>query len=240
MRPLADFAYAQARMQARHGARLQEGDWKMLEGAQSLGLYLDRARATALKRFLGKISPALPPSQIERALREEAKLYAREVAGWIPACWRPAVAWIGVLPLLPLMGRAGHDAGSLADEAVQTAFTALAVRARSPDPAAVVPLWLDLWQETMPRGESAAPALRRLADIAGRTMRRAARSGASDALPTGRSGLERLLLRGFRSHGATPLAVVAHVGLVFLDLERLRGGLCRRALFGPGEGRLAA
>src|SRR5208282_3281592 len=82
MRSVAEFAYAQARIEARHGERLQDVEWKMLESAQSLSRYLERARSTSLKRFLTQISPDLSAHAIERVLRSEAVLYVGEIATW--------------------------------------------------------------------------------------------------------------------------------------------------------------
>ncbi len=54
-----------------------------------------------------------------------------------------------------------------------------------------------------------------------------------------RRHLVRTLTRFFRSHVASPVALVCHVGLVLIDVERLRGGLIRRSLFGDEEERIA-
>ena len=96
-------------MQARHGLRLTEADWKSLESAQSMAVYLERARVTPLKRFLGKIDPKLAPAAIERTLRQEAEAYAGEVASWLLPRWRPAFAWLGILPHLPLLGAGDRE-----------------------------------------------------------------------------------------------------------------------------------
>ena len=55
-----------------------------------------------------------------------------------------------------------------------------------------------------------------------------------------RQALDRLLLRWFRGTTATPVAVLAYLGFVFIDVERLRGGLVRRRLFAPDEREEAA
>ena len=236
----AEFAFAQARMQARHGGRLPEGDWKMLDGAQSASLYLDRARASSLKRFLGKVTPALSSVGIERALREEARAYAREIAAWTPSRWRPAIEWLGVLPLLPLVRHAEAGVEPLVKEAGTQTFAALVERARAAEPAGIAAAWVEDWRAFWPRDSKAASDRDQLVATAGRLLGPLAASGKQGGAAGGRPGLEPLLVRAFRQHAATPVAAIAHVGLALLDLERLRGGLVRRVLFGQEDERQAA
>jgi hypothetical protein len=51
-----------------------------------------------------------------------------------------------------------------------------------------------------------------------------------------RSELARRLERLLRLAAGTVIVTFCHLALVALDLERLRGGLARRCLFGAGEG----
>src|SRR5271166_2438276 len=116
MRSVAEFAYAQASIEARHGERLQDVDWKMLESAQSLSRYLERARSTSLKRFLTQISPDLSAHAIERVLRSEAVLYVGEIATWARRIRRarsspPWPGWPRPTALRPDWDAAGFAAG---------------------------------------------------------------------------------------------------------------------------------
>jgi hypothetical protein len=247
MRASREFAYAQARLQARHGERLKEGDWRALEAARALGLYLERARTTALRRHCERLDAGLGPHAIEAVLRREAERAVREVAAWLPARWRPAILWSAVLPLLPLLDAAlrGEPLPEwAADEPRVAALVGIepaargAVIAASPlaplveaggTGATLADLWVAEWQRLRPGGERDDRAFGDLVEA----IRRAADDGTAvtrhDA--PGRAAIERVLERAFRSGAGTPIAAVAHLGLLFVDLERLRGGLVRRALF---------
>jgi hypothetical protein len=251
---VAEFAYAQARIEARHGERLQDADWKALESAQSLSRYLELARSTALKRFVAQIGPDFPAHAVERVVRREAALYAREVAAWAPRRWRPAIAWIAALPLLPLVDGLDERSsltGWVSDDAALGAFSANGAE----DPDAVVRglarlldgaaaprdigrSWLRRWRALWPKGETTSADLGRLVSETHRVL--ASERGRQDARgPAFRADLARILTRFFRSHGMSAVALVCHIGLVLIDVERLRGGLVRRSLFGAEEERLA-
>jgi len=250
---VVEFAYAQARIQARHGERLQDADWKALESAQSSSRYLEFARSTALKRFLAQIGPDFPAHAVERVLRREAALYVGEVAAWAPRRWRPAIAWIAALPLLPLtdgregaassLGRAGNDAALEALSAAGADARDAVVRglARILEDGAGAPevgrRWLRRWRALWPKGEAGAD----LARLVSETRRVLALAGGRQEArgPAFRADLGRTLTRFFRSHGMSAVALICHVGLVLIDVERLRGGLVRRSLFGAEEERLA-
>ena len=81
----ADWSYVQARLQARHGDRLDEGDWRSLEAAKSLDHFHDRARMSSLRRFTERLDTQMSAHAIERALRVEWRRYVAEVAlGFLP------------------------------------------------------------------------------------------------------------------------------------------------------------
>lgn len=248
-----DFAYVQARLQARHGERLDAAGWRSLEAARSLGLHLERARATALRRHAERLGATMTSHGLEAVLRREAEQCVAEVAGWMPARWRPATAWIAVLPSLPLLE--GVLAGAaLPDWAAEDRRLAPLVgvepgmRAAICTTLPIAPLadvraggdvatrWLGHWRRLWPKGAGRDP---RLADFVAAVAQafgapRPAEAAWSDT--TARDRLERVLVRHFRRTAASPVAAFAHLGLVFLDLERFRGGLVRRALFeGPTE-----
>ena len=106
---VAEFAYAQARIEARHGERLQDADWKTLESA-AVPVALSRARPLDLAQAFPR---ADRPATCRRT-RSSASCGARrrftpsEIATWAPRRWRPAIAWIAALPLLPLAERSAR------------------------------------------------------------------------------------------------------------------------------------
>lgn len=231
MRGIAEFAFAQARLQARHGERLTEADWRALEGAHSLGRYLEHARATALKRFVARIGADMDAHEIERELRAQARDYVDEVAAWAPQRWRAAIGWLRALPDAPLVDglRQGAPARGWmgADPTLAAWRDGEAATARSP--AAPPGDWRALWPKEKARCAT-------LARLAGQARDLAPTAGQAE----GRPALERALTRAIRAHAATPAALVGHIGLVFVDLERLRGGLSRRALFSTRDRSVAA
>ena len=187
MRSPAEFAYAQARIQARQGDRLRDVDWKVLESAQSLSRYLERARSTSLRRFLAHIDPSSSPHDIDRALRREAALYAIEIASFAPPRWRPAIEWIAALPLLPLLDGARDRelprSATGGDEAAVSAEFLIAAEAQRSIAAGLAALirrdgtrvgvglrWLRRWRALWPQGERAAGDLHRLIGQAMRAL----------------------------------------------------------------------
>jgi len=97
--------------------------------------------------------------------------------------------------------------------------------------------WLERWQQQWPASQRFATGLAHL----GRLLRQYLQQ--SGEVPVSASGLPRQqLLAGlvyvFRRYSFEPAAACAHLGLVALDLEKLRGELLQRALFAESaEGR---
>jgi hypothetical protein len=88
-------------------------------------------------------------------------------------------------------------------------------------------VWHELWPETPP---ALAAFDRRVAAHLARFPELAL-----DATWPARQALALDLARLFRRHAAGPVAVFAYLGLLALDLERLRADLLRRALFPAAE-----
>jgi hypothetical protein len=61
---------------------------------------------------------------------------------------------------------------------------------------------------------------------------RLARAGAQESSAPYRRDIARTLTKIFRTRSCSPVALFAHLALVGIDLERLRGGLVRRRVFG--------
>ncbi len=100
--------------------------------------------------------------------------------------------------------------------------------------------WLRRWRPLWPQGEAASVDLARLVSQALRALASTEARQETAREPSFRSELGGALTRFFRSHVASPVALVSHVGLALIDIERLRGGLVRRSLFGAEEERIAA
>ena len=177
-----DVAYASARIAARFGARPQDADWHRIEQQRALAALLEAARATPLARHTAGLASGQDVHAIAAVLRGHRRALAREIADWMPAGWRPALAWLAVAPDLPVCahlaaGRPpwpwmrddavypallapGHDAG--ADDAPAragrvAADAALAALAASGNAASPVgERWRAEWHRRLPR---AAPPM---------------------------------------------------------------------------------
>ena len=97
------WSYVQARLQARHGERLHEADWRAIEAARSIDQFIERARASSLRRFTERMNARMSSHAVERMLRDTWRAYVAEVANWVPAAWRQAVLWTSLLPELPII-----------------------------------------------------------------------------------------------------------------------------------------
>ena len=244
----AVFWYVQARLQARHGERMDEAHWRALEGAQSFLTYLDRTRSTPVCRFTELVPADASAHVVERRLREARRGYAEEIASWMPASWRRAVRWAALLPDLPilaylcnggaawpwmmedpLVGPLAQAPAAVRDEALKQA--GLGAFAAGFGETAIATAWLDRWRSLWP---TASRNERRELDtlVAGVTyyFERSASAASGTQGANARGDLVRHFNRCFRASIARPAAVFSHLGLVTLDIERLKGGLLRRLL----------
>jgi len=243
------WSYVQARLQARHGERLTEGDWRALEGARSLDQFIDRSRATSLRRFTERLNASMSSHAIERVLRKGWRDYVAEVTSWSAADWRPAIAWTAPFPDLPaidalLKGEAPRwakqDAGLVAflESERRTALGKSPLKVLFPAPKreqTLVLRWYAHWRSLWPQGAAERYALTTLAKTVGAYVARFDRAGPQDVSAPYRRELAQKITRMFRRHGGMPAAVFCHLALVALDLERLRGALVRRRLFEPAQ-----
>ncbi len=247
-----EFAYAQARIQARNGQRPAPGTWQSLEASQKLSHYLQAARATSLRPWVMHLSENSDAHLIERSLREDWRSQVKLLTGWIPARWRAAVLWIRTAVDLPAVVYLLHDGEAFAwmredpmlqplavaekDARLQAlSATELAPLAKPPGDA-VTPVadWLAHWRSLWPPDPAHCAGLDRLSqhftDHLGMLERDSATAGSAAGQ---RERLERQLVRMLRAYQQLPAALFSYLGLLALDLQRLRGGLARRALFTP-------
>jgi hypothetical protein len=248
MNSCARFAYAQARLQARHGLRPDEQLWRRLESIGELTNYLQLARTSVLQPWVAGLSAEPGPHDIELALRQHYRRSVDEVAHWMPPGWGEAVNWVKRLPDLPalqylLSGAVApewlHGDPALrpyAEDSTDARLLAL----QSSDCSVLLggwkrgePLmasWLEHWRSLWPRAPRLAAGLEMLASILRQHL------GALSLYTGGASAplvdaLHRDLNTAFRRYSFQPAAAFAHLGLVALDAQKLRAQLLQRALF---------
>jgi len=246
-RPL--WSYVQARLQARHGERLTEGDWRALEAARSLDHFIDRSRATSLQRFTERLNAGMSSHAIERGLRAGWRAYVAEVAAWCTPEWQAAILWCAPLPDLPILDALlrGEVPDWVRQDTMLAAFTERSRDATANKPplnallpgaareATLAERWYVQWRALWPRRARDRRALMGLGEAVKGHIARLDLAGPQDASAAYRRALAQGATRMFRRHGGSPVAVFCHLALVALDLERLRGGLARRALFVPAK-----
>jgi hypothetical protein len=220
-----EFVYAQARLQACHGRMAGAAAWQALEASRTAGHYLALARGGPLAEWVDALEDPADAHRIERHLRARWRRRVDLVARWQPARWRPAVRWFGALYELSLID-ARHDAGAAAPP--DLTGDALLPALGDTDSRTIAQRWLAEWQRLLPPDAVDAALLRRPAELLLPRLRGAdGERGAAD------EATRRALQRLFRRHGASALAALAHLALLALDVERLRGGLVVRVLFEP-------
>ena len=250
--------YVQARLQARHGERLTEEDWHRLEAAHSFEHFLDRAQGTALARFTAPLNATMTSHVVERLLRLAWRSYVAEIASWLDRDWQPAVLWtahIADLPAIAALLRGETPAWAkddaqltiLADGEVPQRIAALEKSPLAPlapesdRPPRLAERWSAHWQSLWPHsGTTEARALRGFTTLLETHAAQLALAAPPDTSAPHRLELAKSLTRLFRRHAASPVAVFSHLALVALDVERLRGNLIRRRLFGHNHVRVAA
>ncbi len=250
------FAYAQARMQTRLGARPSDSAWLALAANVEFRSYLEHARTTPLRPWLSSLAPTADAHETERILRARLRERVNEVAGWVPSPWRDAVRFAALAVDLPAMEHllAGgeplpwmHQEASLTGGAARATRAGLARQAREGGFARTRvgadlsrrEYWIAAWRTRLPR-TAPAPARRieRLVELlrehldsrAGPAEARVDRHGRRDR------DFESRVVGHFRRALMEPAAVFAYLLLVALEFERLRGALVGRLLFAARAG----
>jgi len=242
------FAYAQARLQARHGQRPDERLWRRLQGIGELSHYLQMARRSVLQRWVAGLQPHQSSHEMELSLRRQLRVYVGEVVSWLPAQWRVPIGWTTRLADLAAIQHllsesevpewmrtdpalAPFIAATFAERRKAMCDSDCACLAQHWTPS--VPLyqtWRECWEQLWPQAPRLTAGLRQLAAL------HASQTGAALAGVADVSGQRRLALqvnyeRAFRSHAFQPVAAVAHLSRVTLDVQRLRGAILGRLLF---------
>jgi len=238
---LHSFAYAQARVQARYGDRLEDSDWQRLGAVRSAGQYLETARATSLRPWVAPLAPDMDHHQQERVLRAVWRDTVAEVSAWLPSEWRDAARVWSDLPELASIEhvRRGWFAPewSERDDHLAEALPEAAGESEQSAGAAWLARWRNAWPNP-PRARAAPLEAIGVALFPG--------FEATDlpipppAYRASEAAIDAELTRVFRRHAQTPAAIFAYLAFAWRDFERFRGGLSRRRLFHDGRERSAA
>lgn len=252
---VADLAFAQARIQARHGVRVGESTWRMLSATAAFRGFLEQARSTALRPWLLNISSISTKHDIERLLRDNLHGRIAEVAGWVPPALRPAVRWTAALIELPALDYLLHGGAALSwmrDEprlrstaavepgqrAAVLAQGELAALARGDQGDSLFERWLVEWRRRLPAlARSETAHLERLARLVLAALDEAAAHALEPTVHDSsviRRRLENALTFEFRRRFLEPAAIFAHLLLVILEFAEVRGALVSRVIFEPG------
>lgn len=244
-----DFAYVQARLQARHGRMPGTAVWQTLESSRTAEHYLAMARSGPWSDWTDRLDERGEAHRIERGLRARWRQHVDEVARWQPQRWQAATRWFASVVELPLIELLYHGAAAARwlhederlaafaqpDEAARTAalrragLAPFAAARAGRDGRDAATIWLDEWIRLTP-DDGHDPAL--LGRPAGLLLPRLMH--ADGARDTAALAVRADLMKLFRRHVGTAVAVFAHLALVALDVERLRGGIVVRGLFPPG------
>ncbi len=249
----ASFAYAQARLQARHGLRPGEPLWQRLASAGDLANYLQQAQRTALRPWVLGMQATQSSHAIELSLRRHFRTYVDEVADWLPGHWGGAVRWIRRMPDLPALQHLvrGETAPPwLLEDPELRPFASENIASRleamhNSDCASLATAWqrgdtlyegwLEQWQRHWKGSRPFAEGFSCLARLLRQYLQvRPARQAVTS------DRRRHMLVSGlnytFRRYSFEPAAACAHLGLIALDLEKLRSDLLQRALFAESTG----
>lgn len=246
--PDCAFGYAQARVQARLGARVTTADWQRLNGTRELAALLQLAAATPLASWTRDLAPHLPVHALEARLRQHWRASVDEAAAWQPAAWRAAIAWLRWLPDLPALeklARGGVPPEWMRADGVLGPLVAAEPRQRAARvrqlefaPLAVgfgtrpgvSDAWLAHWRRLWPADRGAAAGLEDVMRQVRAARLELDRSAAGTRSQAPLARLEKRVTSRLRRHPLSPVTTVAWLALVALDLLQLRGSVAVRAL----------
>jgi hypothetical protein len=242
------FAYAQARLQARYGARPRAADWSHIAATADLGALLQVLRASPLAGWTARLGSRPGIHEIERRAREEWLRRVDEVASWQPDAWRKGIRWlrwIAYLPALQKLARGGRAQAWMRDDAVLGPIVAREPRERATalrrtplaplaggfhPPHEMGAAWTRHWRQLWPSRDAGREPVEALIRTTSHERRLLAQLPDSVRSADALRALERRFQLGFRRHPLSPAASVAYLGLLALDLRRMRGALATRAI----------
>ncbi|MBF0613595.1 MAG: hypothetical protein G8237_00575 [Magnetococcales bacterium] len=218
------FATLQARLQARHSARLDLNQWNRLSAITALEPFLTQARSTPLGLWLQGVDPHGDVHQLEVTLRDVFRKHVALIAGWSLPSWHPAIHWVATWPDLAI---ARHYRRFGATHPWIARMEGLELLETSPSGHDLLTWWLNRWRTLWPTPPTRHPHLEKLIQLA-----QACQEQADDPWSEWsrlRTSLELL----FRRQAMEPGALFIHLWLTGLEIYRLRGELSRRLLFPP-------
>jgi len=240
----ATFGYMQARIQARHGDRLDQEQWRQLDTCRDLGRYLQLARESNLRQWVQHFAAQDEPARWEDSLRHDWTRNLQQVAKWVPDDWHASILWLETLPMLPAISHMlnGEPAapwvhaepffseldltdGQTFRDALNNSHWHALLHHRDPDHP--VESWLAAWRALWPAGNKAVAA-----DLEQACKELASAWDSADEQSEWRRALEARFTKLLRRHTRTILALLGHIGLVSLDMAHLRGGLIRLHIAG--------
>lgn len=243
--------YAHARASARLSQRPDERMWQHLHAGRSVAAQLEAVRASPAAAYVSGIAAAGTIDSMELAFRQQFRRLVSEVVDWAPDGWKPAIALVRVLLDLPaLLWLAGdHPLEWMTSDPELAAFarrdslerrTALSARLpwlvaamaeteKTPGGAVTARLhpvlraWERRWRALWPACSAEEHAnLDHLVRIIERHVLRFGSLAVEDA-GDARLRLAAELTSLLRRSAAQPAALFAWLGLLAIDLERLRG-----------------
>jgi hypothetical protein len=246
-----DFAYAQARIQARFARLPAEEEWQRLAASRTLASFLEEARSGPLRDWVKGFSGQSDAHELEAGLRSLYRETLEAVSGWVPAPWRDALSWTRWLMHLPLFAHLGAG-GALPGWAARDPdlrfllcedgtldrrrLAAAGVDVLMRPAQGLAAVWIAQWRGRWPRcgHEISRNLLAFTALLTGHVEN--FRRIPPDAAWSSRKELrERLRLR-LHQRMLQPQVPFIYLALTALDLERLRAALVSRALFSaPGQ-----
>jgi hypothetical protein len=246
------YAYAQARLQARFGEMPGASVWEGLHSLVELPALLDQMRMTPLRRWILNISFPTPPHEMERLLRRHMHAQIEDVAHWLPAAWRPAVRWTGILLDLPALAhlfRGGEAYAWMQEEPALRELAALDPAMRASAAAhgryasflqlgrdeALATRWLTEWRSRWPDANGRERAALEQLVKAARAHLSGFAEGRGESGQAARERFRREVTILFRRHALTPAAAFAWLLLAALEFELVRGAVVERALYAPGS-----
>jgi len=246
----ARIGYAQARVQARLGARPSEAFWRELEAGRELAHLVDWVRTSALAAAVTAVPADVDIHALESRLRRHWAATCEEIAGWYPQSARESMRWLRWLPLLPALAslsrgkpippwlRQDPALGTIVSAEPDERAGQLRERGLAPlaqafaESADLAAAWHRHWRDSWPA--ASGTALERLDRALARLQpgAEAGRGPGFDALVDATGAEARRL---FRRNVCTPTAGLCLLVLLWLDQLRLRAALATARLFGAGE-----
>jgi hypothetical protein len=244
------FAYAQARIQARYAALPHEAEWQRLAASRTLAALLEDARTRSLRDWVKGFSSQSAARDLEAGIRSLFMEQLVQVAGWVPAPWRAAVSWVRWLLVLPLLAHL-KTGGAMPRWVAGDPFVRALMggesrldRRRLEEGGALClletggslpELWIAEWQRRWPPcGREAFRELAELRDLLRDHVDAFRQVPPESAWPL-RAELRWRLRRRFHRQALRPVVPFIYLGMLALDLERLRAALITRALFPTRE-----